>query len=571
MIRLRPFQAELESRIYQAWQAGARVVCGVLPTGGGKTVLFSKILHDQSAATVAVAHRAELVTQISLALARNGVRHRVIGPSTLQRACNALHMAEVGRSFYDPGARVAAAGVDTLIRRDVSNDSWFRAVGLVVEDEGHHVLRENKWGQAFDMFPNAHGLIVTATPTRADGKGLGRHADGIADALVCGPSMRDLINAGYLTDYRIVAPASDIDYSSVPVGASGELSMPKLRDAVHASNRIVGDVVSSYLKFARGKLGVTFAVDVEAATEIAAAYRTAGVPAEIVSAKTPDALRFAILRRFRARELLQLVNVDLFGEGFDLPAIEVVSMVRKTESYSLFCQQFGRALRLMIPAEWASRWDNTNDDQRRQLIAASGKPKALIIDHVGNVARHGLPDAPREWSLDRRQRRARAVNDDVIPLRTCLNEECLAVYERFRKACPECGQVHVYPERTAPAHVDGDLIELDPAVLAALRGEIERIDGAPVIPRSLAGTPAQGAVMRVHGERQAAQTTLRAAIALWAGWQRHQGRDDSETYRRFFFAFGVDVATAMTLNTAGAEDLRARIQNDLNVNGVIPK
>lgn len=571
MIRLRPFQAELESRIYHAWlQQNARVVCAVLPTGGGKTVLFSKILHDYRGASVAVAHRSELVSQISLALARNGVRHRVIGPASLQRACAALHMAEIGRAFYDPGARVAAAGVDTLIRRDVSQDSWFRAVGLVVEDEGHHVLRENKWGQAFDMFPNANGLIVTATPVRADGRGLGRHADGIADALVCGPSMRDLINAGYLTDYRIVAPASDIDYSAVPVGASGELSYPKLRDAVHASNRIVGDVVSSYLKFARGKLGVTFAVDVESATEIAAAYRAAGVPAEIVSAKTPDALRFAILRRFRSRELLQLVNVDLFGEGFDLPAIEVVSMVRKTESYSLYCQQFGRALRLMIPTEWASRWDDTNDEQRRQLIAASAKPKALIIDHVGNVARHGLPDARRAWTLDRRERRARTMNDDVIPLRTCLNESCLAVYERFRKSCPECGQVHVYPERTAPAQVDGDLIELDPAVLAVLRGEIDRIDGAPMVPRSIAGTPAQGALMRVHGERQAAQAVLRAAIALWAGWHRSKGRDDSEIYRRFFFAFGIDVASAMTLNTAGAEALRARVQDDLNSMGVIP-
>lgn len=566
MIHLRGFQADIERRIYAAWAEGARVVMPVLPTGAGKTVLFSKIAADARGAVAAVAHRSELVSQISLALARNGVRHRVIGQKNLQRLCGVLHMQELGRSFYDPGARVAAAGVDTMIRHKKEHDSWARSVQIVIEDEGHHVLQNNKWGEAFEMFPSAYGLFPTATPRRADGKGLGRHADGLVDRLIVGPSMRDLIHQGYLTDYRIAVAPTDIDYEAVPVGSGGELNMAKLREAVHKSPRIVGDVVTHYKRFANGKLGVTFAVDVEAATELAAAYRKAGIPAEVVSAKTPDSARFAILRKFRNREILQLCNVDLFGEGFDLPAIEVVSLVRRTESFSLFCQQFGRALRLMLPADVLARWDEYTVAQRLAHIAGSTKPKAIIIDHVGNVARHGLPDTAREWSLDRRERRHRGAPDDAIPVRSC--PQCLAAYLRVLRCCPECGHYPVPLDRSTPEKVDGDLIELDPATLAQLRGEIDRITGAARVPAGL-DAAAHGAIMRRHYDRQNAQGALRGTIALWAGWQRALGRQDSEAYRRFFFTYGTDVATAQTLGAREAGELEARISKHLNESGVI--
>src|SRR6202012_4149963 len=140
-------------------------------------------------------------------------------------------------------------------------------------------------------------------------KGLGRHADGITDALVLAPSMRDIINMGYLTDYRIFAPPSDLNLSEVSISSTtGDFNQDQVRKAVHKST-ITGDIVKHYLKIAPGKLGVTFAVDVEEAGKIASAFKAAGVPAEVVSAKTPDALRAAILRRFKKREILQLVNV----------------------------------------------------------------------------------------------------------------------------------------------------------------------------------------------------------------------------------------------------------------------
>jgi superfamily II DNA or RNA helicase len=497
----------------------------VLPTGGGKTVVFSDVIANNRGPSVAIAHRQELVSQISVALARNGVRHKIIGPAAVARICTTLHMGELGRNYVDPMAPQAVAGVDTLIR-NAQGSGWMAQVTLVVMDEAHHVLTGNKWGAARALFPNARGLGVTATPTRADGQGLGRHSDGVMDYMVVGPTMRELIRAGYLTDYRIFAPPSDLDLRDVPLSASGDFSPQKLATAVHKSH-IVGDVVSHYLRIAPGKLGVTFAVDVEAAGQIAKAYRDAGVPAEVVTAKTPDSMRAAILRRFRSRGILQLVNVDLFGEGFDLPAIEVVSFARPTQSYSLYAQQFGRALRVM-----------------------EGKPHAIIIDHVSNVVRHGLPDARREWTLDRRDRRARN-NDAGIPLRTCAN--CTQPYERTYVKCPHCG---FYPEpagRGTPQLVDGDLGEMSPEALAKLRGEIDA--PAPWHPDPIVAAT----LKKHHREKSLAQQQLRDAMALWGGGRTAQGDTISAAQRRFYLTYGVDVATAQTLNARDARALMERI------------
>lgn len=527
-VALRPYQQQAEAGIYQRWQQH-RNVLAVLPTGAGKTVLFSKVLRDTHGPSIAIAHRQELVSQISLALGRNEVRHAIIAPDKVRAGIEALHMLELGRRWVDQSARCGVAGVDTLVRRDPA--PWMHNVQRWVCDEAHHLLRENKWGKAVTMFPNAYGLGVTATPTRADGKGLGAHAGGVFGAMVTGPSMADLIAAGYLTPFKVYAPPSDLNLKDVDVGDSGDYVQSQVRKAVHKSH-ITGDVVKHYLRLAPGKLGVTFAVDVEAATEIMVAFRAAGVPAEVVTAKTPDALRVSILRRFRNREILQLVNVDLFGEGFDLPAIEVVSMARPTMSYALYCQQFGRALRLL-----------------------DGKTHAIIIDHVGNCYVHGLPTAPRRWTLDARESCGRGASD-VMPVTTCT--ECGAVYERFNPSCPYCGSRPTPASRSSPAFVDGDLFELDPDVLRALGGEIARIDGACYPPTGLDGI-AQRAVHNKHRERQRAQHDLRHVMGLYGGWRQREGDSPSMTQRRFFHTMGVDVMTAQTLGAREATELRDRI------------
>lgn len=562
---LRPFQAKLEADCYAAWSQGAVNIMPVAATGSGKTVVLSKLLYDEPGASIAIAHRQELVSQISVALARNGVRHRVVGArkgSSLVRVITALQVAELGYSFLDPTARCGVGGVDTVIRMDAS-EPWFRQIRLAVQDEGHHVLKENKWGKVAGMFPHARGLFPTATPLRADGRGLGRHADGLTDALVLAPSMRDIISMGYLTDYRLICPPSNLNLSEVAISpTTGDFNQDQVRKAVHKSS-IMGDVVKHYLGFAAGKLGITFAVDVEAAGEIASAFRAQGVPAEVVSAKTPDALRASILRRFKNREIMQLVNVDLFGEGFDLPAIEVVSFARPTESFALYSQQFGRALRLMLHEDIGARWASLSDAERRQHIAASEKPKAIIIDHVNNRIRHGLPDAPRQWSLDRREKRNS--KSDAIPVRACV--ECFMVYEAVYKRCPYCGHYMPPAARSGPEFVDGDLTELDPETLAALRGDIARIDGDFYAPQGLDHYAAMGARKR-HAERQEGQSAMRNAIAWWAGVEHARGHGESESYRRFYFRFGIDVANAQLLGAREAGELAHKINLNLAADGI---
>lgn len=573
-IKLRPYQAAAKAAVYEAWARDSEVPLLVLPTGAGKTVTFSDVIHDEPAPSAAIAHRQELVSQISLALARDGIMHRIVGPKSVVKLCVNLHMQECGRSYYNPTAPCAVIGIDTLLRRinDPAFMAWAKSVRLWVTDEAHHLLKSNKWGKGVELFPNARGLGVTATPTRADGKGLGDHSDGVFSELVVGPSMRDLINMGYLTDYRIFAPpTTGLDLDKVGTGSTGDFKAGELSAAV-ARSAIIGDVVGHYQRIAPGKLGVTFATDVKIATETAEKFNAAGVPAEIVSAKTPDADRVKILRRFKNRELLQLVNVDLFGEGFDLPAIEVVSMARPTQSYSLYVQQFGRALRLMIDPALYPTWDNLTDEGRRNLIAQSGKPCAIIIDHVGNVVRHGLPDAPREWTLDAREKRRGSGADDAIPVRVCPERTCLAVYERIHACCPFCGHVPVPAERSAPEFVDGDLAELDAATLAAMRGEVAKVDRTEAeIMAELAAryVPDIGimAARKRHRLLQEAQEDLRDAMAWWAGHQRALGRSDSESYRRFYFKFGVDVLTAQTLKPNEANQLRDKIDNDIQKAG----
>lgn len=576
-MKLRPDQSELLGRAHAAWSAGKRVVMVKAPTGWGKTVLFSNELLQRDGPRVAIAHRRELVAQMSLTLARNGVEHRIIAPDSTRAMIERLHMTRVGRRYVRNNAPVAAVGIDSL-RLAPENDPYLRSVKFWVGDEGHHFLKDNKWGKGVAKLgtpDTIQGLLVTATPGRADGKGLGSHHDGLADELIIGPELRDVIDAGNLTDYRLHAPPIknlDLSPESVPLSAGGDFSPKPLAAAVHRSS-IVGDVVSAYLAIAPGQRGITFAVDVDHAKELAEAYRAAGVPAAMLSAESDPGYREMVMRQFAQGELLQLVNVDILGEGTDVPACSVVSFARPTCSFGLYVQMFGRALRLMIGEELMARWGAMTPDERKHYIAHSDKPIAHVIDHVRNWERHRLPDSPRYWSLDRRDKRAKSAPDDAIPLRTCLvkDEEtgliCVEVYERTLPCCPQCGKGPLIVGRSRPEEVDGDIFEVDPAVLAALRGQASKLMDPPNT-HGMSDIVA-GSVRKASRERKFAQIALGDIIELWAGWQLAQGRDEREAYKRFYFGFGIDVATARTLGRPEAEALAARIQDVLSSNGIV--
>lgn len=538
MIILRDYQQKLKDSIYAAWNAGHRNVIGVAPTGSGKTALFSSIFADiPSSPAAAIAHRQELVSQISMALARNNVYHRIVASSSVVKFCITQHIKEFGKSLHDGKSPVSVAGVQTIVRRQNDLKQWANAVRLWVQDEAHHVLPDNQWGKAAAMFPNAWGLGVTASPIRCDRKPLGREQGGLFDHMVIGPSMRELITMGYLAEYRIFAPPESINLANVKVSqATGDYNQDSLRKEAHRST-ITGDIVEHYLKITPGRRGITFTVDVEQAKEVCERFNHAGVPADAVSAKTPDHVRQNSIERFARGDIKQLVNVDLFGEGFDVPAVEVVSMGRPTQSFGLYLQQFGRALRPL-----------------------DGKDCGYLLDHVGNVKRHGLPDAVQNWSLHVDARGSRSSRDlGAIPVTTCI--ACFGAYQALTKKCPYCGHVSEPDRRNAPEFVDGDLIEFSPELLAQLRGDIDRVlEGGPSIPHGAD----QVVTRRLHqlwGQRQVALKELRDTINIWGGVETQvHDRTESEAYRLFYHQFGVDVMTAQTLDRKKMIELTERIR-----------
>lgn len=540
MVTLRPYQLDISSKIGAAWADGARHVCAVLPTGAGKTLVFANELRKLTGYRFAFAHRQELVAQMSLALAMFGVRHDIHAPEAVIRGAVRKQTRRFNRHFYQPGSRCIVGSVQTLLNRGDKLKTAFNSAELLVIDECHHVLRGNMWGRMISMLPEScRGLHVTATPERPDGKGIGRSASGIVDTMVQGPSARELINAGFLSEYRIFGPYTDIDLTGVKTSrATGDYVQPGLVAAVKKS-KITGDVVGSYIDIAPGKIGVTFVPGVRLGEDVAAAFNAAGVPAAMVHAKTPSAERQKAIERLGRGDLKQVVNVDLFGEGFDLPTIEVLSMARPTQSYVVYSQQFGRVLR---PLE--------------------GKGAAIIIDHVQNVKRHGLPDTHRDWSLSDRESRGGKPVQSGPPVRTC--RACTQVYQSWEKDCPYCGWQYTTDPAATIEQVEGDISELSPDVLAAMRGEVARVDAPSTDVGDMlrrAGAPeiaARGAMAR-HRDRQTAQTALRDAIAVWAGYQRAANQTPGQVVKRFYASYGLDVITAQTLGRKKAEELTTKL------------
>ena len=632
-IALRPYQQKMYEQTHYLWGSGVRNVLAVGPTGMGKTVLLSAVIMNHNGASCTIAHRQELVGQISLALARNGVEHRIIGPDSVIRQVVQSHMSKIGRSFYNPNAVASVAGVDTIMswngtgvdgdmftetRIDKSkwlygprdNGRWGQphqvdkaphgsllgkkppkdlsdrlrryapTVTLWITDEAHHLAavggKRNKWMKAVDLFGRAKGLGVTATPCRADGAGLGRHHDGVFDQMVIGPTMRDLIRQKFLTEYRIFAPPSDLSgrMGAVKVSKStGEYNTNDLRDAVEGSGlivaddktkRVVGDVVETYLSKFKGMLSVVFVPSVKAAEELERQFIKSSVPAKSLNGNTPDDIRNKSIDLFARRELNVLINVALFDEGFDLPAIEVVQDAYPTQSYGLFCQRFGRMLRLM-----------------------DGKEFGIYSDHAGNVMRHGLPDAKREWTLDRREKRG-AGGDDAINLRTCVDIKeggivispgCYGVYEKYLTVCPHCDLPIAKPapaDRKEPELVDGDLTELDADTLAQMRGDVARVDmplqdAIAQYRMELAAKHTKPLHIAAHSRRFAAKLeaqqqaleALREILAMWAGHHRAAGRSDSEIFRRFYLRYGVDWLSAQALESSESLALSERVALDI--------
>lgn len=571
---LRGYQQRLKQGMYEAWDRGARTVIGELATGGGKTVVKADMAFDLGGRGIIQAHRSELVGQISTALGAQGLRHNIIAADKTIRQIVERHCKKLGGSFYDPRASWSVASTPTIVKNGIPNA---HLIDWHFVDEGHHVLRENTWGRAVGMTPKARVALFTATPGRADGKGLGRDADGIADVLVRGAGLGELIGDGNLCPYQVAScRASDLDLSDVAQGADGDYVKTQLSKAVKRSNKIVGDIVDNYRKHAEGKQAIVFAVDIEHAGVITSKFVERGIKAELVHGDM-EGDRGAAMKRFESRETNVLVNVDLFGEGLDVPGIEVVIMARPTQSFPLFCQMVGRMLRLVITELQTALWDTFDVATRKAIIATSPKPFGLLIDHVGNIYQQwkvgpltfGGPHAPvlpegfTAWEAGMLRRNKRASKPaDGIPTRRCMgwddHKGCAQEYERTLDACPYCNCPAPPPAtRSTPREVDGDVFLLSPEVLARMRGEADRVIGQCFVPAGLTPIARKGIENR-HTERVLAQQRLRVAMDAWA--DKLAGRSLAEKQKTFFFTYGIDTLTALALGSTDADALRAKLE-----------
>ena len=347
-----------------------------------------------------------------------------------------------GRTYVQHGARVFVCSVQTLVKR---LDKMPADPDLIVVDEAHHLVEGNTWGAVVERWPDARLLPVTATPCRTDGRGLGIGSGGFADDLLKGPSMAWLIENGFLSPYRIFAPPTALDMTGVRTRA-GDYAKDDL-DRAMDKPVITGSALEHYRRLADGRRAVAFCVSVQHAEHVAAEFNAAGIRAESLDGTMDATEREARINRFSAGETLILTSADLISEGVDIPAIEVAILLRPTQSLALYLQQVGRALRTF-----------------------PGKTEAIILDHVGAVRQHGLPDEDREWSLDGMTKKKRQPKDDedadaVDRVSTC--PKCFSIHLPAPE-CPTCG--HVYPEKARRVEQeDGQLQELTGDQLEQMR------------------------------------------------------------------------------------------------------
>lgn len=411
---LRDYQELAVEAVRDSYRAGKRRTLLVLPTGGGKTICFSYIaagVARNNKRVLIIAHRRELLRQISSALTKVGVPHGML----------------MGGSVGIPRANVIVASVFTLANRL----KHFPAPDLIIGDEAHHFTPDSSWGKVVAAFPKARVLGVTATPERLDGKGLGV----LFDDMVIGPTVAELTEQDYLSPADVYAPSRP-DMKGIHT-RMGDFVKAELEDVMDRPS-ITGSAVAHYTKLAAGKRAIAFCVSVKHAQVVAEDFRNAGYASYHIDGGMEEKERDQVLKDFEAGKIQILTSCDLVSEGFDLPAVEVAILLRPTQSLSLYLQQCGRAIR-----------------------PSPGKTKTIILDHAGNTARHGFIDEPRDWTLDQdriKQRRA-AAKEKPPEVRTC--PECFAMHKTM-PVCPKCGHVYKIKSRMVK-QVDGELVQLSHA------------------------------------------------------------------------------------------------------------
>ena len=361
---LREHQIEAKGKIFDAWDKYDSVMLQ-MPTGTGKTYLFTSIVNDLLAAykeahrdihILVVAHRMELLDQISATLSRFGIAHGFIQGAREQHLWKRVQVASI---------------MSLLTERNYYNTLRLKFDYIIV-DEAHHSLADT-YIKLFELFPEAKKLGVTATPWRLNHESF----LSLYQTLIVSPQISWFISNNLLADFDYVSIKPDSDIQRLvdrsEVADTGDFVNADL-DNTFNNQRIRSKVYESYKRFADGRKGIIYAINKLHASKIAELYCSHGINAVAIDCDTPKDERQELISRFKTGEITVLVNVEIFTEGFDCPDVSFIQLARPTKSLALYLQQVGRGLRMV-----------------------EGKEKTIIIDNVGLYNYFGLPDANRKW------------------------------------------------------------------------------------------------------------------------------------------------------------------------------
>lgn len=396
MFKLYDYQIKLVERSRDAYKHGYKAPCIVSPCGSGKSVVIAEIARMTAANRkniLFLVHRRELVDQIR----------------------NTFIANKVDLNFVRFGM------VQTIVKR---LDKIERP-SLIITDESHHALAKT-YKKIYEYFPDVLRLSFTATPVRLNGDGLGA----VNDVLIEEVNAKWLIEHGFLSPYKYFAPKL-INENYLKLNRLHEFSNASINNSMRSV--IYGDVIAHYQKLAPGEKAIVYCHNIDASKKIESEFNQAGIKTAHIDAKTHKKERDEIINKFRSNEIQILTNVDLIGEGFDVPDCSTVIMLRPTQSLSLFIQQSMRGMRYR-----------------------PGKT-SIIIDHVNNIQRFGLPDDEREWTLDGLKKKRQEPGN--VHIKQCNN--CFAVYTVNKKKCPECGYIPPVVCNEIENDTTAELVEVD--------------------------------------------------------------------------------------------------------------
>ena len=432
-MQLRPYQIQAVADLRSSFGGGGRSSLLVMPTGAGKTVVFTEIARSAAAkgkSTLILVHRRELVNQASAKLTDAAVDHGIIAAG-----------------FPASDHKVQVASVQTLVRRLTTTD--FKP-DLIIIDEAHHAVA-GSWEKITARWGHARRIGVTATPSRLDGRGLGSHFE----TLVSGPSVEQLVNGGFLSPHRVFAPPILVDLSQVKTRA-GDYANDQLSEAMDRPT-ITGSACATYRRLADGLPAIAFCCSVKHATSVCESFKAAGYRAKLVTGNMPMDERDEAISGLADGRTQVLCSVDVVSEGTDVPAVSAAILLRPTQSESLYLQQVGRILR-----------------------PQNGKI-AIVLDHVGSTRKFGFIDDRRDWSLESKPKRQR--KDEPAPsVRQC--PKCFAAFKP-QPECPCCG--HIFQAKTRElSHKEGELHEMRREATRERQEKRKKVGMARTLPELLA-------------------------------------------------------------------------------------